>query len=96
MKIERPQYLRYADLKLSGLVPFTRKHVRTLVSKGQFPAPLRISANTLLWRTSEIDDWAASRPRGTYAVKFPKPQSYMAMREGRASSTKQRTSKRTA
>ena len=33
------------------------------VKHGQFPKPIRVSARSVRWLESEIEDWLASRPR---------------------------------
>ena len=63
MMITKPSLLRFADFRDLG-IPWGRKHIRTLVRANKFPAPIRLGANTLAWRTCEIDDWLASRPVG--------------------------------
>ena len=51
----------FPGLKDRG-VRYCRLHINRLVAAGQFPAPVRLSANRIAWRASEIDAWIASRP----------------------------------
>jgi prophage regulatory protein len=34
-----------------------------LVREGSFPAPVRIGARAVAWRSDQIDEWIDSRPR---------------------------------
>ena len=54
--------LRYPDLRARG-IPWSRKHIRSLITSGRFPRPLRLGENTVAWRASEIERFIASRPR---------------------------------
>lgn len=36
-----------------------------LVQKGAFPEPRQLAENRVGWLVSEIDEWAASRPRSS-------------------------------
>ena len=38
--------------------------VYRLMAAGHFPAPLRLTPGAVRWRSDEIDEWIASRPRG--------------------------------
>lgn len=53
--------LRYKDLRAHG-IPWTRKHVRALIEAKIFPEPIRLGLNTIVWRTSQIENFIASRP----------------------------------
>ncbi len=46
-------------LHLSGL---SRSTLYEMVSKGAFPAPVRISARAVGWRAAEVEEWLKSRP----------------------------------
>ena len=43
-------------------VPYCRLYIGRLVKRGQFPAPVRLSANRIAWKSTDIDRWIASRP----------------------------------
>lgn len=47
---------------LRGLIPLSRPQVWRLRSAGQFPQPIRISANRIAWKASDVRRWIASRP----------------------------------
>ena len=36
--------------------------VRTLINRGEFPRPRKLTDRRVAWLTSEIEDWAAKRP----------------------------------
>ena len=44
-------------IKKSALYAYMRK--------GDFPAPLQLSAKCVRWKRSEVEKWIASRPRAT-------------------------------
>lgn len=44
----------------------TRNTIVKLVGEGKFPAPIRIGANSLRWKKSEVDAWVADCPRELY------------------------------
>lgn len=85
MKISKPSFLRYADLTDLG-IPWTRKHLRTLMKANKFPEAIRMGANTIMWHASEIDDWLASRPTGRAAARGATPASFDAMVKARRAS----------
>ena len=45
-----------------------RSSLYALIADGQFPAPIRLSANTVGWLEHEIDDWIAGRAKTTRMV----------------------------
>lgn len=45
-----------------------------LVQRGQFPAPVRLTARSTRWKASEISAWIETRPRGTSASPNPRAQ----------------------
>lgn len=56
------QILRTPDVvKMTGL---SRVTLWRLERKGQFPARLQLSKNSIGWRKDEIENWIESRPRG--------------------------------
>jgi prophage regulatory protein len=58
--------LTYQDLKALRGVSYTREHLRALIKRGEFPAPVRVGAQRIAWRADEIDAWIASRERVSY------------------------------
>lgn len=44
---------------LTGLARSTIYH---LMSRGQFPRPVRLSVRAVAWRESDVTAWLASRP----------------------------------
>ncbi len=47
---------------LSGL---SKSAIYEMISKNQFPAPVRIGARSVGWRHSEIQQWIETRPTTT-------------------------------
>ncbi len=48
--------------ELTGL---SRASVYRLISEGEFPRPVRVSATAVRWKASDIDAWIKSRPLST-------------------------------
>jgi prophage regulatory protein len=44
-------------------IPYSRCHLWRLARTGKFPAPVRLGANRIAYRESEIQAWLAARPR---------------------------------
>lgn len=42
-------------------VPFSRSTIYAKISKGEFPAPIRISENRVAWDSAAIDAWIADK-----------------------------------
>lgn len=42
-------------------VPFSRSTIYSKISKGEFPAPIRISENRVAWDSGAIDAWIADK-----------------------------------
>jgi prophage regulatory protein len=45
-----------------------RSSIYALIADGQFPAPIRLSANTVGWLEHEIDGWIAERTKASRTV----------------------------
>ena len=45
-----------------GLVSLSSATVYRMMSRGEFPRPVRVGRRAARWRSDEIDDWLASRP----------------------------------
>jgi len=54
-------FVSYPGLKDLG-IPFTRVHLNRLISAGNFPAPVALSAQRIAWKASDIEAWIDSRP----------------------------------
>ena len=48
------------DLRSRGII-FAKSHLRRLWSRGDFPAPIRLSERKLVWDKRAIDKWIARR-----------------------------------
>ena len=53
----------YDELKTRHGVPFSRIGLRKMIARGEFPAPVKIAARRIAWRSDEVEAWKASRER---------------------------------
>jgi prophage regulatory protein len=53
--------LRFPDLKAWKGITYSRVHLARLKQANQFPKRVRLSANTVAWVESEIDDHVAAK-----------------------------------
>ena len=53
--------LRFPDLKAWKGITYSRVHLARLEQADQFPKRVRLSANTVAWVESEIDDHVAAK-----------------------------------
>jgi prophage regulatory protein len=51
--------LRWPEVQ--SRVGYCRSHIHNLVSKGDFPSPVKLGARASGWIESEVDSWIASR-----------------------------------
>lgn len=42
-----------------------------MVAAGDFPLPVQIGANSVAWRSDEVEAWMRARPRARITVKKP-------------------------
>ena len=42
-----------------------RSTLYNMIKKGEFPEPIRLGANSVGWLEEDIENWLASRQRGT-------------------------------
>lgn len=49
--------------ELLGMVGLGNTSLYDLIKRGEFPAPLRLSARSVAWREDEVQAWIAARPR---------------------------------
>jgi prophage regulatory protein len=49
--------------ELTARLGISRSSVYRLVAEGKFPAPLKLTAQTIAFKASEVDQWIAARPR---------------------------------
>jgi len=61
-------FVSYDQLATHG-IKFTRVHIRRLISRGLFPAPVLLSPNRVAWRLSDIAAWKSSRPATRASVE---------------------------
>lgn len=40
---------------------FSRAHIYEMVKRGEFPRPIKISANRIAWPASRVSAWIASK-----------------------------------
>jgi prophage regulatory protein len=60
--------LAYPELRSRKGIPYTEQHLRRLIARGLFPAPIELSEQRVGFLESDIDEWIASRPRKKTAV----------------------------
>jgi predicted DNA-binding transcriptional regulator AlpA len=58
---------RFRELKPAG-VPFTRKHIVTLMKRGQFPQQFNLTDFSVAWVADEVDAWVGSKIRARRVV----------------------------
>jgi len=52
--------LRFPKVKeATGL---SKSHIYGLIAKGEFPAPVRLSARAVGWQSDAVNDWLTNRP----------------------------------
>lgn len=56
-----PQYL--TSKEVAALLSIGQTTLRGLRQTPDFPAPVHLSPRTIRWLRSEIEEWAAARPR---------------------------------
>jgi hypothetical protein len=66
-----PTFLRFADLRASGLVR-NRAQLKNLIAKQGFPPGRLISANTRAWTLAEVTAYLDSRPVAPVVTAFQK------------------------
>lgn len=55
MTMKRFQFVQEA----TGL---SKSHLYAMIRRGEFPAPVRLSARAVAWRESDVMAWIESRP----------------------------------
>ena len=61
-------FVPYVGLRSRGIF-YSRVHLRRLIARGLFPAPVQVSANRIAWRADDLANWAASRPNAPIAAE---------------------------
>jgi prophage regulatory protein len=51
--------LRFPEVRIK--VGLCRSHIHNLISKGDFPSPIKLGARASGWIESEVDSWIACR-----------------------------------
>ena len=51
-------------------VRLSRASIYSLMRKHRFPTPIKVGAQAVRWRGSEIDEWLEARPRATGEIKI--------------------------
>jgi predicted DNA-binding transcriptional regulator AlpA len=68
------RYVRWPGVKEVLGFCWTRAHVITLVRQGKFPAPIKLSSNSVAWIVDELLEWKENRERAIPPpAKTPKP-----------------------
>ena len=55
--------------EVETLTGLSRSSLYRWIERGQFPKPLRLSARTVRWEASTIDDWVKQLPNTERKVK---------------------------
>lgn len=55
-ELPKEGYVRIAQL-IPSILPFSKAQLYRLVKKGQFPAPVKLSANISAWPAAQIRAW---------------------------------------
>ena len=45
-----------------GLISLSSATVYRMMSRGEFPRPVRVGQRAARWRSDEVEEWLASRP----------------------------------
>jgi predicted DNA-binding transcriptional regulator AlpA len=56
-----PVYVRFADLQEAGVATSWQQLLR-MIDGEDFPAGVRLSANTRAWRLDDVENWLKTRP----------------------------------
>jgi prophage regulatory protein len=48
-----------------ALVGLSKSQIYRLIRAGEFPAPIRLGANSVAWSQSQISDWVAQKISGS-------------------------------
>ncbi len=58
--MEQEQLLRRRDVEATAKL--SRSAIYAAMARGEFPAPVRIGARSVRWRSSDVQAWIESRP----------------------------------
>ena len=47
--------------RTDAIVPISSATVYRWIERGEFPAPIRLGANTVAWRGSDLNEWLEAR-----------------------------------
>jgi prophage regulatory protein len=67
--IQTNRIILYKDLPTEAR--FCRVHLNRMIKRGEFPRPVRISANRIGWREADIDEFLANRPTAEPRLQGP-------------------------
>ena len=57
--------------EVEALTGLSRSSIYLRMKRGDFPAPVRISTNSVAWRASDVDEWIATLPLATPGESRP-------------------------
>jgi predicted DNA-binding transcriptional regulator AlpA len=60
-ELQPERFFGFPELKGEG-VPVGRKGLNGWIDAGTFPPPVRLSANRIAWRASDLQRWKDTRP----------------------------------
>ena len=64
-KMIQPRLMVLRRRQVEARTGLGRSSIYALIADGQFPAPIRLSANTVGWLEHEIDAWIAERTKAS-------------------------------
>jgi hypothetical protein len=56
------RFVPFEELPAEGIPPISRKGRNGQIDAGTFPPPVRLSANRIAWKASDLEIWKATRP----------------------------------
>jgi Prophage CP4-57 regulatory protein (AlpA) len=56
------RFVPFEELPGEGIPPATRKGRNGQIDAGTFPPPVRLSANRIAWKASDLELWKLTRP----------------------------------
>lgn len=55
-------FVTWSEFPTYGVPKYSRRYTNQMVDAGTFPPPVRLSANRIAWRLSDLERWKATRP----------------------------------
>lgn len=55
-------FVMFKEFRTHGVPQYSRRYTNAMVDAGTFPPPVRLSANRIAWRLSDLERWKETRP----------------------------------